>query len=76
MNDIMTIPPQSLAALVDRASRMDGCVRLDGSEIYEFAMGNIVATVIGPLNVASGYQSRNQHRAAEIKEKLKANGVP
>lgn len=70
MNGIMTIPPKSLAALVDRARRMDGCIRLENSDIYKFVMGNTVATVIGPLNIAIGHQERSPLEATEIRARL------
>lgn len=74
-HSIQPLPPKVLADLV-RIIR-EGEAGKDfvtiGNDIWEFARpGNIVATVIGPLNCASGHQQRSPYRHADIKRRLEA----
>jgi len=72
MQGIMSIPPKSLAVLVDRAKRLDGCVRLSpDSEVFEFPQGGNVAVLIG-LECPTGHQGKDPRRAAELREMIKA----
>ncbi len=66
----MTISYKMAEQLAERAKRLDGCVKLGGtSEIYEFANGSTVTTIIGLINPV-GHMMRNPARAAEIRAEI------
>jgi hypothetical protein len=66
---VQVLPPKMLQQLGERASRMDGCIKLRGSDIYEWAQGNNVVTIIG-LPPVAGHVSKNKFRADEIRAAL------
>lgn len=69
-NPPTVLPPKMLAQYTDRARRMDGCVTLNiGSNIYEFASGTTVITLIG-LDGFNGHYMKDPHRADEIRRQL------
>jgi len=66
----MPIPPKTLAQLAERAKKLDGCVHLENSQIYEFPIStNIVAVVINPGS-PSGHQGKDVRRNAELRQIL------
>lgn len=68
---VQVLPPKMLQQFGERAARMDGCVKLIGSDIYEWPQGNNVVTIIG-LPPVAGHVSKNKFRADEIRRALES----
>lgn len=72
---ITTIPPKTLAQFAERAKRMDGCVKLVGSDgkpfAWEFAQNSMVICLIH-LDPPMGHMGKDARRADAIRAELKA----